>query len=400
MSFILEKTKETTFSNIDSVLQYVEWEKKYTARISIADLLDQGAFFYNDKFFGTASFKLHFNKPALDDLCNLLGFYSPMLEKLESFGLASDVLNDLIKSKTGKEKTKNFEFVFDEATQTILGCVSKSYLGYSNQDFLNDVFGCLSNKSQKSLFEIPDLGAFQFKTSYSINTHLYIRLQHNKAQGVISGKGGEGKDISVIGLQLSNTMSGGKALKMDYFVERLVCANGLILPVGGAQARLIHSGTKDNFNKRLSEKMSDVIGSLATAKKTIESLGDIIFNPDKLASNVDLKSLFSIIPDRNLKQEAIKTFSVETHNRISGYKKEEREQIINAEVIKKIPDVIGGEHSNKVFKSYFRDSATMFDFINVLTEEAHNHPPQQRLQIEKTAGDLADYITKHKKKFI
>lgn len=398
MSFILEKTKEISFDNIEKVLEHVSYEKKNTARISIEGLLANGAFFFNDKFFGKADFKLSFNKPALDDFCNLLGFYSPMLGKLETFGLTSDVLNDLIQSKTGKEKIKNYEFVFDEATQTVLGCVSKSYVGYSNQDFLSDVFSCLSNKSQKEL--IPELDNFQFKTAYSVNTHLYLRLQHKKAKGVVHGRGGTGNDISILGLQLSNTMSGGNALKMAYFVERLLCANGLILPVGGAQARLIHSGKEDNFNSRLSKKMSEVVGTLATVKKTLESLGDINFIPEKLAHHIDLKSLFTIIPDKNLKQMVLNQYP-NLKEQVSDVKKEEREQKFNTEIIKKIPDVIGGQYSDRVFKTNFRDNATMFDFINVITEEAHKYKdtPQQRLQIEKNTGDLADFIVKNKRKF-
>jgi hypothetical protein len=41
----------------------------------------------------------------------------------------------------------------------------------------------------------------------------------------------------------------------------------------------------------------------------------------------------------------------------------------------------------------------MFDLINVFTEEAHKYEPQQRLQIEKNTGELADFIAKNKKIF-
>lgn len=217
--------------------------------------------------------------------------------------------------------------------------------------------------------------------------------------GVIRGKGGEGGDKSLLGLQLSNAMSGGKALKMDYFVHRLVCANGLILPVGGAQARLIHSGHKDNFHKRLSEKMAGVVGSLATAKKTVEILGDVNFNAEKLAHYPDLKKLLMMIPERNLKQDAIAQFSEVTRSYLHQFKKEKLEHQTNVEIIKQIPSLIGGKHSNNVFKSNYRDNKTMFDFINVFTEEAHKHKPEQRLHIEKEAGNLADFVVKNKKLF-
>jgi hypothetical protein len=327
----------------------------------------------------------------------LLGLYSPLLNKLEKAGLVSDILNDRIHSETLKDSVKNAEFVFDEPSQTVLGIVSGSYVGYSNQDFVSDIYSCLSTSKQQSL--LSSFGEFEFKKSYSINTHLHIRLLNESKQGTIQGKGGTGDDVSYLGLQVSNSMSGGKALKMAYFVERKVCANGLVLPVGGAEARLIHAGRRENFNRRLSEKMADVVGSLGTVKKTIETLGSIAFNPDKLARNIDLKMLFEVIPNKNLKQDAKESFSDETKNWLSQYKKEDREYLFNVETIKAIPSLIGGEHSNRVFDSHYRDNATMFDLINIFTEEAHKYEPQQRLQIEKNTGELADFIVKNKKIF-
>jgi hypothetical protein len=219
--------------------------------------------------------------------------------------------------------------------------------------------------------------------------------------GVIRGRGGEADDESKLGLQLSNAMSGGKALKMDYFVQRKVCANGLILPVGGAQARLIHSGKEENFQKRLSEKLNGVIGSLAISKNMIESLGAVNFNAEKIAHYPEIQKLFEIIPNKNLKQDAKNSFSEETQSNLENLKKDKLkyEHQINVEIIKQIPYLIGGEHSDKVFKSYFRDNASVFDFINVLTEEAHKHLPKERLHIEKEAGNLADFVVKNKKMF-
>jgi len=186
---------------------------------------------------------------------------------------------------------------------------------------------------------------------------------------------------------------------MAYFVERMICANGLVLPVGGSQARLIHAGQRENFNRRLSEKMSEVVGSLGAVKQTIEKLGAISFTPEKLVSHVDLKSLFDIIPDKDLKKLGTDKFSEIFKDSLSKFDKEERERQRNIKIIAEIPNLIGGEHSNKVFKSGYRDNASMFDFINVFTEEAHKYEPNQRLQIEKRTGDLADFIAKNKKKF-
>lgn len=334
---------------------------------------------------------------ALDDVCRLLGLYSPMLETLEKRGLASEVLNDRIYSKSLQEKLERTQFVFDEPSKTVLGVVSESYVGYSNQDFLNDISICLTGSKQQSW--VPSFGDFEFSTSYSVNTHLNLRLQHKNQKGIIRGKGGTAEDVSIIGLQISNSMSGGKALRMAYFVERMLCANGLVLPVGGAQARLIHAGQQVKFKRRLYEKMDKVVGSLSTVRETIEQLGSIEFNADKLVRNADLKAVFGIIPDKDLKKIAADNFSGSVKDWLAQFDKEEREHQRNIKLIASIPDLIGGQFSDKVFKSSYRDNATMFDFINVFTEEAHKYKPEQRLQIEKNTGELADFIVKNKKVF-
>ena len=397
MAFKVEKTKEVTFESVESMMTYIEQEKKNTSRISIGGLLTEGATFQNDESFGKDDYKLKFNMPALDSLCRQLSLYTPMLEQLDNPGLASDVLNDRLFSKGLKDKLNKTELVFDEVSKTVLGIVSQSYVGYSNEDFLTDICSCLSSDKQTSL--IPSFGEFEFVKSYSINTHLNLRLLNKSKKGVIYGKGGVDEDVSYLGLQVSNAMAGGKALRMAYFVERLVCANGLVLPAGGTETKLIHAGKRENFNKRLSEKMHDVVGSLGNVKKTIEQLGALDFKPEKLAATVDLAILFGIIPGKDLKQLGTEDFSETFKDWLTRFDKEERERQRNIKLVTSIPELIGGEHSDNVFKSPYRDTATMFDFINVFTEEARKYQPKQRLQIEQDTGKLADFIAKNKKVF-
>lgn len=398
MTFKLEKTKQVKFDCIDGMMTYLEMEKKNTKRINIGDLLGQAACFSNDGSFGKSEYAFKFNAPAMYDLCRILNLYPPMLEQLEKPGLASDILNDRINSEGLKDKLNKTQFVFDEPSKTVLGLVGVSYIGYSNQDFLDDVCFSLSGEKQKSW--IPNFGEFDFSTSYSINTHLSLRLKNESKKGVVKGKGGEGDDESILGLQISNSMAGGKALQMAYFVERMLCANGLILPVGGTKARLIHAGQRENFNKRLTEKMADVVGSLGTVKKTIELLGDIEFCPEKLAKQFDLKKLYSTIPGKDLEQLGSNKLK-NLNEDLKQFDKGEREHQRNIMLIAEIPYLIGGEHSDKVFKSQYRDNATMFDFINVFTEEAKKCvEPSQRIQIEKSTGEFADFIAKNKQSFV
>ena len=84
---------------------------------------------------------------------------------------------------------------------------------------------------------------------------------------------------------------------------------------------------------------------------------------------------------------------------LKQFDKKDREHQRNMKLIAEIPNLIGGVHSDKVFKSRYRDNASMFDFINVFTEEAKKYEPIQRIQIEKSTGEFADFIAKNKKSF-
>jgi len=65
-----------------------------------------------------------------------------------------------------------------------------------------------------------------------------------------------------------------------------------------------------------------------------------------------------------------------------------------------IPNIYGREHSLKVFNSRWRDNASMFDFINVLTEYAKELPVMTRLQVEENVGEFADKVFKNKSKLL
>jgi len=72
----------------------------------------------------------------------------------------------------------------------------------------------------------------------------------------------------------------------------------------------------------------------------------------------------------------------------------------DARAIALIPKYFGGEIAGRVFQSHWRDSATVFDFVNVFTEYAKNRTPSEKLDIEGKTGTLAKYIAENAKKFL
>jgi hypothetical protein len=191
-------------------------------------------------------------------------------------------------------------------------------------------------------------------------------------------------------------MAGGHAVRLSWFIYRLICANGLISPVGGSQGRVIHSGIEANFRKRLYASATSLISGLNAAKRMVENLGGIAFDPDKLARHVDPKAIFSIVPNRDLRNEARKKISA---NDYSDVPKKEREHRRLSDSIAALPNCLGGREALSVFNSYWRAGASMYDFVNVFTEHAKDLPNAQKIEVETNAGDLASWISENKRKF-
>ena len=396
MTFEINETKSKEFNNIEDLLKFADEEEKSIFRLPLKSFFDKGAAFIEDKGIGTPSYFYHFNQLSFENLCNIAGISSSVLKNIKEDGLSSNVLNDLFKNGNINKNFDTLEIVCDESNRQVIGFVSESYTGYSNKQFLEDlVKGLDSSDSQKSLF--PSFKDFQFKQAYSVNSQMYFRIISQKVAGKVKGRGGSGDDVSEIGLQVSNTMAGGYALKIAYFVHRLICANGLTLSVSGDKGRLIHSGSKANFEKRLQNNIGSVVESLGTTVKTFNLLAGINFDGDKLAKNIDKKLIFQLINNIDLESLCEKRVLYRDYSVIED--KNERALKKLSDMIEEIPNQIGRHHSLAVFNSHFRDNASMWDFVNIFTEYAKELPIAERMETENRAGQLAEWISMNKRKF-
>ncbi len=259
---------------------------------------------------------------------------------------------------------------------------------------MRDVLICLDEDNNGALF--PNTSDFIFKVAYSINSRLFLRLVSKSVKGVISGIGGSGEDVSEIGVEVSNSMAGGHAVRLSWFVFRLICANGLVAQVAGSQGRIVHSGDKESFRKRLYASGRGLFASLGRSKHMIENLASIQFDPVGLAKHADLKMLFSIIPNRDLKEEALERTKSKGHHVLPN---RDGEIVRLADAIVEIPFCLGGLEALRVFRSRLRDDASMYDFVNVFTEHAKGLPDGQKIDVETKAGALASWIAENKRKF-
>ena len=391
MAFYYEPIPEESFQTLEDVYSAVEKEKESLARIPIKGLLEHGARY---EYFGDETQAYQFNQKGIRSLCSFLGIRLDTLELLERQNLATEVLNDLLVQRAADERLKTQDLIIDESANVIIGVVSESYISYSNHHFLKDIEKLLQlEKHQHSLFK--DDSNFIFKGAYSVNTQMSLRFTIKKKVGVVRGHGGTGEDVTELGFQLKNSMIGDSSININFFLYRMLCANGMIASAGSSVNRLFHSGNIDNFYNRLERAFDEITKRVGQAGKMIQDLGNLNFTPELLAKLNLSEMIFDIIPGS--KGQIIDTYKIANTPR--GENKEENRILREAEIIRCIPALFGREHSKKVFTSHWRDNATMFDFINIFTEYANELSPAQKIESQEKAGALADWIAKNKRKF-
>ena len=391
MALISEPVEETKLNHLDDVTTWINDSQGHVNRLPVAGVLNNHAEFLDDEYLGDGETMLRFNEVGIRAFCQYIGFRHDQLAKLETPSLASQIMNDLIRQRDVREKLGEADFVLDDRTGTILGIVSESYVSYDNARFLAEISELLDTVKEGDKFE--------FQEGYTVNTELTLRFSSIKHHGEIQGRGGQGADRTRLGLEFQNSMVGSCSVQINYFLHRLACANGMMVPAGGAISRVIHSGNRDTFQKRLGHRFQEMVRKLGTLDEMLKTLGAMAFVPKTLVADSEAnKLLFEVIP-------ATKQTICREEGLQLVYPKEatdtEKKQLRlehDARIAALIPKHFGGEHSRKVFLSFCRDSATIFDLINVFTEQAKALPPSQKLAVEGRAGALAKYISENKKK--
>jgi hypothetical protein len=378
MVFRLANTEEVSFEDLVTLSNYVKDEEDRNVLVPVEDFYTNQAGFQNDEFFGSKGSWVRFNEEGLLSLIRLMKVPPSIIQKLTEKDLTSKVLNDFLTHEESKDKLKNYRFVIDEKSMVVSGLVSKTYVPYSNKSFIEDAL---------QLF--PELTFdYSIQESYIINTNLYLRLLSKDLEaGIIDGRGGSGKDISRIGVQLKNGMTGTRAIQASFFVYRLICKNGLILPSAKATGLVKHGGKKETLQDRIAKNITPVLSKVKSVPHQIETLGKIKFDAERFAGTEGPDLLYEIIP--------LKYYDQLKRNELRGNKKRE----FDTQKIYDYIDEYKLEHSSKVFTSFWRDNQNMYDFINIFTEYAQTQKLKDRTKIEEKSGVLANWILKNKKKF-
>ncbi|WP_284035621.1 hypothetical protein [Neobacillus sp. 114] len=378
MVFKTKEIQQMKFSKWDELNYYVELEKESLVLVPLEDFFDNNSIFCNDEFFGRNGEWVNFNEYGLMAFFRLINIPPYIINNLSKEGLASNVLNTFLREPSIRSKLKNYQFVINLHTMTVSGIVSNSYMPYSNHSFLKDL----------SLV-FPDMMAeYSIEESYMVNSSLYLRLlSPNYKAGIITKDKNQAEDISRIGIQLTNGMTGRNAIKASYFVYRLIYSNGLILPCSEVRGIVVHSGKKETFRNRISKNILPVIEKVSDIPEKIETLGSISFDLEKLAEIDGAKFVYDIIP--------LDYVDIKKREKLRGkekidFDKEKLEEYINKYSL---------EHSRRVFHTLFRDNQSMFDFVNIFTEYAKTQKPREKTKIEEKTGEFSSWVLKNKKQF-
>ena len=395
MPFLSEPIVEKEFLEFDDLTQWIIKEEDKLIRIPVQGMLENGARFFDDEYFGDSSTFLKFNISSIRSFCSLLGFKFDNLNLIERPSLISELLNDLVSQRQIQERLHGIEFVVDEETGTIIGTVSKSYVSYPNNVFIEDIMELLTGNRQLTFLK-NEAGKFRFVSGYSINTQTLLRFVFRIEAGKLSGRGGQGEDVTEIGIQFKNSMVGDSAVYIKFFIFRLLCANGLIVPAGSSVSRVIHSGTRTSFMERLNGCFKEIQRKIGKTGELVKQLMELQFDPLLLAKARLSGQIFDIIPGSRSTILDVKGEKKVASKNLSEAEKIRRE----AHIIGFIPECYSGQFSGRVFASNYRENASMFDFINIFTEYAKGESPERRIEIEEKAGVLADWISKNRKKFV
>jgi len=238
-------------------------------------------------------------------------------------------------------------------------------------------------------------GRLNFQAAFVVNTRLRLRVLKPVEHGLVTGRGGKDTDKSLVGLQVANSMVGDTAVSIQFFIERLLCANGLVAPVSHTENRVFHSGKEENFAKRLDARVHAVLSGAERAIDMLKELGGLLFDPDDLAKANYASEILEIMPDARADLKSVAKGVRFPREMPTAERKWRRESMM----IEAVPSKLAVGHSASVFQSGWRDNASMFDFINVFTEKAKELQISQHLESEERAGILANRIAKNKKKF-
>lgn len=316
-------------------------------------------------------------------LCSVLQCDYWTLQRISSPGLATQVLNDALEQHP--EKISSRRIVVDG--WTVVGVVGRRYQPYGHSRLVGVIDQMLERRQHNGWKSVRD-GWYEIHKrkkpiARAVGTELRIVLpaQPHTHPVPVRGSGGKAPDVSWVGIEARNGLAGECAVSVRTTVFRLICANGLVRAAADNRQRVIHTGRKSGLEERVRVLFGTAGNGLNSSLDWLESLGKHQFDPWHLAGDsTGLTLLKRILLDLKNGPRWIR--------RLANGKEHKRVEALGDMAYK-----LAGKLSGAVWRSGYRNNATLWDFVNIFTEAAQQSDSlQEQLRIEEAAGRLADRL--------
>ena len=316
-------------------------------------------------------------------LCRTLACDLRTVQSIESRGLATRVLNDAWDRNA--ESMMRRRIVIDGCT--VVGVVGRRYQGYLHGRLVEVIDELLDKRGDNSWAsvgtawnEIQASG----EIARAIGTELRITLPLSRYEHCTSveGSGGEGADVSFVGVEARNGLSGECSVSVRALVFRLVCANGMIRTAADYSQRISHTGGQSKLDAEVKKILGTATDGLRSTLAWLQDLGGRVFDAEALVGDREsLRIVGQMLEDLN-------GGSYWGRRLVKG----QNEGCLRR-VLEEMAVDMAGPLSGEVWRSPYRSNATCWDFVNIFTEAVQNSGSlEKQLRVEERAGRLAERL--------
>ena len=337
---------------------------------------------YGDEFIKTGDGeRLHVSERGWAALCRSLACDPGTVRGIGSWGLATQVLNDAWARNA--EGMMNRRIVIDG--RTVVGVVGSRYQPYKHGqlvEVIDELLGGQDNGHWANVGSAWDQIGENGGIARTIGTELRITLplrRHTHSTRV-EGAGGKGTDISWIGVEARNGLSGECSVGIRTLVHRLVCANGMVRPAADNKRRISHTGGQSELDEKVRRILGTATDDLGNTVSWLKALGDRVFSARDLARD----------------RESVKLVRQMLVDLKGGSRW--RRQLVQRQngdhlptVLNRMVETMAGPLSGEVWRAQYRSNATWWDFVNIFTEASQNCGSlKKQSRVEERAGRLAE----------
>lgn len=225
-------------------------------------------------------------------LCRSLGCDPSTMRRIESHGLATQVLNDAWNQRESSMVRRRI--VVDG--WTVVGVVGSRYQPYKHGALVGAIDELLGRQDSGGWDQVGQAWEEiqpRREIARTVGTELRITLPLLRHEhGVkVEGLGGSKPDVSWVGVEAHNGLGGECSVGMRTTVFRLVCANGMMRAAADHKKALRHTGEQSRLDAEVRKILGAATDGLGSTVDWLTALGERRFSAEDLARERESMSL-------------------------------------------------------------------------------------------------------------